>query len=189
MILSKNEILKQIEKGNILTSYNNPDMVKNQSIDVRLGRWILTVQPIFDRIAGEWFSSDQWVDLDEGELQLLPGVFYLAHTEEFIGTKAGSNMLPSFKLKSSAGRQGIMHTLAGHGDVGFCGRWAMEFTVSVPLKISRFTSIGQIYFQHTTESGDYTKETGSYQDTSNFDKLQQEWKKESILPKPLKIIK
>lgn len=181
MILSKQQILQNIQDKKILTSDYRPELINNQSIDVRLGRWLYIQQ------TGK-YKAKYWHDLDTSPYNTKPDEFYIAHTEEFIGTAPHSNILPSFKLKSSAGRAGIIHTLAGHGDVGFCNRWAMEFVTPVQLQLSRYMAIGQIYFTQTTESGSYSQETGSYQSTEDFEKLQQEWSKDQILPKPLKII-
>lgn len=183
MILSSKEIKQAIKDNKILTSYNNEDMIKNQSIDVRLGRWV------YIQSANNHTINKHWHDLDRESLTLYPGKFYIAHTEEFIGTSVDSNILPSFKLKSSAGRLGIIHTLAGHGDVGFCNRWAMEFMVGVKLTIERYMSIGQIYFTQTTSSESYSKQTGTYQSSDDFTTLQENWNKEIILPpNNLKII-
>jgi deoxycytidine triphosphate deaminase len=179
MILSTNEIKQQIQLGNIVTSHYREELIHNQSIDVRLGRWVYV----------QTDTDSYWHDFDnDGYLACIKGEFYITHSEEFIGTRAGSNILPTFKLRSSAGRHGIIHTLAGHGDVGFKNRWAMEFIVAKPLILKRFMPIGQIYFTTTTDSGSYTAETGNYQKYDNFIELQAMWDKEDILPKPLAIL-
>lgn len=181
MILSQQAIKNAIEVNQILVSPYLPQLVKNQSIDVRLGRWVYV-----QRISNH--PTNFWYDLDSGTLRTRHDEFYIAHTEEFIGTAPYSDILPSFKLKSSAGRAGIIHTLAGHGDVGFFNRWALEFTSVARAELHRYMAIGQIYFSLTTKSGSYAEETGSYQSTDDFDLLQKNWDKETILPKPLKVI-
>lgn len=173
MIISKKIILEEIEKGNIIADGVNPEQIKDQSIDVSLGEWI--------NINGKWIDiTNNWY--------IQPGDFVLAYTDEFVGTKAGSNLLPSFKLKSSAGRNGILHTLAGHGEVGFFNRWAMEFTVMKPLLIKKGMLVGQIYFTRTegAESEDYAK-SGTYQKHSTLEEVKLNWKREDILPPNLKL--
>jgi len=118
----------------------------------------------------------------------MPGMFIIAHTDEFVGTTAGSNIIPSFKLKSSAGRLGIIHTLAGHGEVGFFNRCSMEFIVAKPVVLKHKALIGQIYFQSVLgDKEDYSKQ-GTYQKTNNLEELIRDWTPDSILPpKELKI--
>lgn len=113
MILTELEIKKAIDEG-LITIHDGEEIknsdcktIKDQSVDVRLGRWL--------HVWDNYCSIDYWIDLDEKEFVAEPyRSFIIAHTEEFIGTAAGSGILPTFKLKSSAGRLGIIHTLAGH---------------------------------------------------------------------------
>jgi len=186
MILTEKDIKKEIEQGNIIIHDGEkrimyPNTVKWQSIDVRLGRWV--------NITFNWNS--EWIDLDEWDKTIQSNyIFVLAHTEEFIGTKAWSGILPTFKLKSTAGRLGIIHTLAWHGDIWFQGRWAMEFICAKPITLKRYMSIWQIYFTYCTkdESDDYS-EKWTYQKVSDINEIAANWKKEDILPpKELKVI-
>jgi dCTP deaminase len=179
MILSKEKIIEKIKQGKIVTSDYKEELINNQSIDVRLGKWIY--------FSDKYGTENGWIDLDSVEsCTLQPDMFYIAHTEEFLGTIAYSDIVPSFKLKSTAGRAGIIHTLAGLGDVGFFGRWALEFIVARPVKVSRYTRIGQVYFNQTTTSGDYSQETGNYQKHNNITDVINNWTRDSILPVPLK---
>lgn len=189
MILTELEIKKAIDEG-LITIHDGEELkdsecktIKDQSVDVRLGRWLYVYDTIQD--------NEYWVDLDVVEwFNVEPYThFIIAHTEEFIGTTAGSWILPTFKLKSSAGRLGIIHTLAGHGEVGYNNRWAMEFITAKPITLKRYMSIGQIYFTETVSNGwDYSSRW-TYQSTSNLDEMVKNWTKESILPpKELKVL-
>lgn len=188
MILTEKDIHKELEQGNILVHDGekrvmSPTTVKWQSIDVRLWRWV------YATVNG----SNKWIDLDEGELKIdSMSTFVLAHTEEFIGTKSWSGILPTFKLKSTAGRLGIIHTLAWHGDIWFQWRWAMEFICAKPITLKRYMSIGQIYFTYcskTDECDDYAIKW-TYQNMDDIEKIVFYWNKEDILPpKELKVIK
>lgn len=188
MILTELEIKKAIDEG-LITINDGEELkdsdcktIKDQSIDVRLGRWLY----VWD----SYMMSSYWHDLDEWEFVTDPYIhFIIAHTEEFIGTTAGSGILPTFKLKSSAGRLGIIHTLAWHGEVWYNNRWAMEFITAKPITLKRYMSIGQIYFTETTSEGwDYSSR-GTYQSTSNLEEMVKNWTKESILPpKELKVL-
>lgn len=190
MILTELEIKKAIDEG-LITIHDGEEIkdsncktIKDQSVDVRLGRW-LYIYDIFK-------NNEYWVDLDihpEWFKVNLYTHFIIAHTEEFIGTTAGSGILPTFKLKSSAGRLGIIHTLAGHWEVGYNNRWAMEFITAKPITLKRYMSIGQIYFTETVSGGwDYSSR-GTYQSTYNLEEMVKNWTKESILPpKELKVL-
>lgn len=181
MILSKPQILSAIaDKKIIYKNQPKTNLVNNQSVDVRLGQFLW----FWDKT----YAKFRLVDLEKIEYTLQPNSFVIAHTEEFIGTIAGSNFHPTFKLKSSAGRNGIVHTLAGHGDSGFINRWALEFTTMIPIELKRFMSIGQIYFTTTPDNQEDYADGGNYQNSSNIDELIKNWKPEELLPKPLKII-
>ena len=181
MILSRKEILKEAKKGNIVFKgfHKNSSLekqTKNQSIDVRFGRYL-------------WINNEKLVDLvEEGGYELKKGEFYIAHTDEFIGTK-DCNIHPSFKLKSSAARNGMMHTLAAHGDINFFGSWAAEFTYELdkPMKIEYGMLFAQVYFLTATSHENYVTQSGSYQNTNDLDELIKNWEPEDLLPKPLKI--
>lgn len=176
MILSKTKIIQETQRGNIIADGISQSQIKDQSVDVRLGQYLY----VYNK-NGELIFIRNLQDVESEKA--IPGRFYLAHTHEFIGTKAGSNILPSFKLKSSAGRLGIIHTLAGHGEVGFFNRWAMEFIVAKPVLLEWQALIGQIYFTRVegAEGEDYSK-SGTYQSSNSLEYLKENWKPESILP-------
>jgi deoxycytidine triphosphate deaminase len=175
MILSKQAILKEHKEGKII--YKSPkgfvieDFCKNQSVDVHIGEWVYVPK------------TSKWVRLFYDEQVILKGTFFLAYTEEFIGTAPSSNIHPQWHLRSTLARQGLMHPKAGWGDVGFYNRWCMEFYALEDIIIKPFDRVAQISFEYTTDSEDYTKETGNYQSNVNIDELMRNWKKEDILPK------
>jgi dCTP deaminase len=55
-----------------------------------------------------------------------PGGFVLAHTAEFV--RIPNNFECVFQLKSSRGREGYEHALAGYLDAGFQGRITLELS-------------------------------------------------------------
>ena len=118
----------------------NPDMVNPASIDVTLGSTILR-----EGGAGE----DRWVevDIENGIYSLAPGEFVLAHTQELV--RVPNNLECVFNLKSSRGREGYEHLMAGYIDPGFCGRVTLEL-VNVNryhrLPLEHGMRIGQLRF-------------------------------------------
>ncbi len=173
MILSKIEILNGNKNGTIVLDGVHEDQIKDQSVDVSLGEYIMV--------------NNEWINITKSYIPPI-NTFILAYTDEFIGTSAGSDILPSFKLKSSAARQGIFHTLARHGEVGYFNRWAMEFFCMKPIELQKGLLIGQIYFTVTkgAKNEDYSK-SGTYQKHSNLSDVKKHWTKESIIPPNLKL--
>lgn len=178
MILSKPAILEEHKKGNIL--YYSPightieGFTKNQSVDIHIGNWIYF--PIVD----------QWVDLSiEIQGLIIPAqTFFLAYTEEFIGTSSNSNIHPQFHQRSTLARLGLSHTKAGWGDVGFCNRWCMEFYALIPFKLQANMRVGQISFSNASQSYQgYAEETGNYQSSSDLEVVIKNWSREDIKPK------
>jgi deoxycytidine triphosphate deaminase len=173
MILSKKIILQEASKGNIILDSVKISQIKDQSVDVSLGQFL--------------YIYNTWIDITKPFKPPL-NTLILAYTDEFIGTTAGSNLLPAFKLKSTAGRQGIFHTLAGHGEVGYFNRWAMEFVCFKKIELQKGMLIGQIYFNQVIGAGDEDySTTGTYQKSNNPEEVKATWTKESILPPKLKL--
>jgi deoxycytidine triphosphate deaminase len=117
-------------------------------------------------------------------IPFIRGCFYLAHTEEFIGTTSkpfhwdGKEhyLTSQFDTRSTLARMGLpMHCSAGFGDCGFHGRWALEITPQRTHMLSKGTRIGQVYF--TTLVG---KPSSFYE--SNYSKVE-DWSFDScVLP-------
>ena len=96
----------------------NPEQVNPASYDVRLGSVIKR-----EGIG----SEERWVDvpIDETPYIMAPGEFILASTQEFI--RVPHDLECVFNLKSSRGREGYEHLLAGYIDPGWSGQITLEF--------------------------------------------------------------
>lgn len=101
----------------------DPDLINPASIDVRLGNTIKTEGRICGPVAGRKNWVTHYVE-DGDEFELYPGAFVLAHTKEFV--RIPNNIEANFQLKSSRGREGINHLLAGYIDPGFHGEITLE---------------------------------------------------------------
>jgi dCTP deaminase len=99
-----------------------PDLVNPASIDVTLGDTIL----VEGRICGPEQERKRWisVELEGSGYVLRPGQFILAHTSEVV--RVPNWLEATFCLKSSRGREGLNHMLAGYIDPGFNGRVTLE---------------------------------------------------------------
>lgn len=94
----------------------NHEQVNPASYDVTLGPTIRIEEP------------EGWreVDISIPGFQIPPGGFVLAHTAEVV--KIPDRMECTFQLKSSRGREGYEHALAGYIDPGFEGQVTLELT-------------------------------------------------------------
>ena len=163
----------------------NPDLVNPASIDVTLGTKILVESEPIYRLArwsdpGEVHEvvsynskivkespADRWteVDISHEPYYMSPGEFVLAHTAELI--RVPNDLECVFNLKSSRGREGYDHLLAGYIDPGFVGRVTLEL-VNVnrhqKLVLQRGMKIGQLRFSRldATPMRSYAV-TGRYQ--------------------------
>lgn len=94
---------------------------------------------------------------------LLPGILYLASTNE----EAGSDFYePILHGKSSLARLGLsVHETAGLGEPGFKYQWTLEMTCSHPIRLHANMRIGQIVFETVKGEikiyeGNYRKQVG-----------------------------
>ena len=94
-----------------------PEMVNPASIDVTLGDEILV-----ENDHGTFTS----IDIKDETFYMPPGAFVLAHTAEYV--RIPNNFECIFQLKSSRGREGYEHALAGYIDPGFHGRVTLELS-------------------------------------------------------------
>lgn len=137
----------------------NVAQVNPASYDVRLGSELL-----IESING--FSA---IDISDHVYMLKPGEFALGVTMEYF--KLPTNLEAVFQLKSSRGREGYEHALAGYIDPGYHGEITLELS-----NLNRFHElplyegllIGQIRFLELSESprkpysmtGHYHKDKG-----------------------------
>lgn len=143
MILTDQQILDEIDNGNILIEPFRAECLGTNSYDVHLGRYLATYK---DRVLdAKTHNKIDHFEIPQEGLVLQPGTLYLGVTEEYTETHAH---VPFLEGKSSTGRLGIdIHATAGKGDVGFCNTWTLEISVSQPVRVYSGMPIGQlIYF-------------------------------------------
>jgi dCTP deaminase len=156
MLLSRPDILRQMEQGNIVIEPFNRLNLGTNSYDITLGEYFFREQepkgslPIFNPFSQKgveavWGTNSSaaipyWQFIKElGIIELegfeqsdsvifiAPGETILAHTVEFIGGRI--NCTSEMKARSSLGRCFIeVCKCAGMGDVGYINRWTMEIT-------------------------------------------------------------
>lgn len=141
------------EQG-LITPYSI-EQLNPASYDVTLGSKILVETRLEGRVP---------IDISKKGFMMAPGAFVLAHTVEVI--KLPSHIESTFQLKSSRGREGYEHAMAGYIDPGFEGQITLELSnlnqyTYLPLKPGM--RIGQLRFMLMADVPDkpYSK-TGRY---------------------------
>jgi len=137
-----------------------PEQVNPASYDVRLGDYIKVE------------TRDGWVEqfIDKSTYNMTPGQFVLAYTEEII--RIPENLECIFQLKSSRGREGYEHALAGYIDPGFTGQVTLELTNInkyhwIPLRAGlrigqlRFSKVDAIPRRSYAQTGRYNGDMGA----------------------------
>lgn len=114
------------------------EMINPASIDVTLGNEILV-----ENDHGKFTS----ISIEHETFYMPPGAFVLAHTAEWV--RIPNRLECIFQLKSSRGREGYEHALAGYIDPGFHGRITLELSnlrrfKELPLRAGM--RIGQLRF-------------------------------------------
>ena len=144
MILTDEQILECLEKGEIKISPFRRECLGSNSYDVHLGANLAVYS---DRVldAKKHNHIEHFTITEEGYV-LEPDKFYLGVTQEYTETL---KHVPFLEGKSSVGRLGIdIHATAGKGDVGFCNHWTLEISVKQPVRVYPGMPIGQlIYFE------------------------------------------
>lgn len=143
------QIRWQAQHNNLINPFNN-DQVNPCSYDVRLGPNILTE----GLAVGPAHMREPWLkkNIENDIYWLDPGEFVLAATLEIVNIPLTMECV--FQLKSSRGREGYNHALAGFIDPGFTGRVTLELQNinkrhKLPLKAGML--IGQLRFMSLDE--------------------------------------
>lgn len=116
----------------------DPDLINPASIDVTLG-------PIIKVETDNGGFTD--FDISKRTFWMPPGAFVLAATAEWI--RIPVTLESVFQLKSSRGREGYEHSLAGYIDPGFHGRVTLELSNVrrfAELPLAAGMRIGQLRF-------------------------------------------
>lgn len=184
-ILSDTSILSAVESGDIEISPFNPGHVNITSYDLTLGsevrvykKWVegdfslpdgsgLRPKSFGSTVVDPHNPSDVETisfQIPENGWVLKPGIGYLMHTAERVGTKIYNPVLDG---KSSIGRLFIVvHVTAGFGDPGFDGQYTLEVLATHPVRVYAGMRFCQIRFH--TIAGELSKtydEVGHYTKT------------------------
>lgn len=213
--LSDRAIIQAIKEGRIIIDPFEEKNLGNSNYDVRLGPNYFAAQETkggpqilnildpthvkrvwgrpqkaktvseFLRIIGDIPKLKNF-KIDDLVIAIEPLGSCLTHTIEFIGGR--ENITTYMKARSGMGRSFIeVCKCAGEGDIGYFGRWTMEFTNNskdrwIVLKVGM--RVAQIAFIETVppKNASYVQR-GRYQTSNRLEKLKKSWRPEDMLPK------
>ena len=175
MILSDTEIRKHINAGSIVIKPYSEDSLGSNSYDVHLSPHLATYND--STLDAKKHNTVTHFEMPEEGFVLEPDKLYLGSTEEYTETH---EHVPFLEGKSSTGRLGIdIHATAGKGDVGFCGYWTLEISVSQPVRVYPGMPIGQLiyYIVEGEVLNPYnTKKSAKYSNQQHLPKESMMWK-------------
>lgn len=146
MILTGNEISKQVKKGTIYLKPYSSKLLNPNSYNYRLGDTLLQLcDKVIDtkkkQIAKE-------IKIPKSGYILQPNITYLGSTLESIGS---DKFVPTLTGRSSVARLGLF--LQVNADLGHLGTnhcWTLELVCVQPIKVYPRMKIGQIAFWKPT---------------------------------------
>ncbi|MDX8144308.1 dCTP deaminase [Lentzea sp. BCCO 10_0061] len=149
MLLSDQDLRKEVESGRLALDPFDVEMLQPSSIDVRLDRFFR----VFNNTKYTHIDPSQQqdeltslVETPEGEQFVLhPGEFVLGSTYEMVTLP--DDLAGRLEGKSSLGRLGLLtHSTAGFIDPGFSGHITLELSnvANLPITLHPGMKIGQL---------------------------------------------
>lgn len=157
MILTGNEIAKQVSKGRITINPFNEKQLNPNSYDFRLGNKL----KIYKNLAldPKKKQETETITIDKNGFTLMPNKIYLGHTFETMGS---NHFVPIIKGKSTIARLGLfIHVTADLIDIGSINEWTLQLHSVEPVLVFPEMLIGQVTFW--TVKGKIKLYTGKYQ--------------------------
>ncbi|HEX8864585.1 MAG TPA: dCTP deaminase [Lentzea sp.] len=149
MLLSDQDLRKEVESGRLLLEPFDVEMVQPSSIDVRLDRFFRVFNNTKYTHIDPSMQQDELtslVETQDGEPFVLhPGEFVLGSTYEMVTLP--DDLAGRLEGKSSLGRLGLLtHSTAGFIDPGFSGHITLELSnvANLPITLHPGMKIGQL---------------------------------------------
>ncbi|MBE6446874.1 MAG: hypothetical protein E7015_00055 [Alphaproteobacteria bacterium] len=145
MILTRDEILKNVLNGNICISPFDEIFLNPNSCDYRLDNELLEIEDV--PVDPKKQTSYRKIDFTENGVVLSPNKTYLANTFEEIGS---NEFVPVLIGKTELGKLGLfLQITADLGNLGAKHKWTLELKAVQPIKIYPMMRIGQVSFWTT----------------------------------------
>jgi deoxycytidine triphosphate deaminase len=184
-ILLTSAITKALEDGAIICD-PAPPKIEGGQIDITLGGWWWVFQPPHQTTAIDLRFADPRTYFNgpyyHVDHVILPARgFILAHTEAYIGTAAGTGIIPMLHTRSTFARWGysMCTANAGQGDEGYATRWTLEITN--PHDIDVFLPVGGRIGSISFTRGECSAEP--YTTGTRYNTPKADWTPESMLPR------
>lgn len=157
MILTGNEIERQVANGRIHIDPFDPLSITTNSYDLTLGaKFCRYENDVLDPYGDNPFSV---FDIGEQELVLERGDFLLGHSVERLGS---DHYVPIIHARSTVARLGLfVHITADLIDIGSVGQVTFQLYATMPIRISAGLKLGQVSFWRPM--GDIQLYNGKYQ--------------------------
>lgn len=157
MILTGQEIIKQVKKGKIKITPFSPEQINPNSYNFKLGNTIKCYKN--STLDTKVKQSVIEIKIPEDGLILTPGKIFLGHTVETIGS---DYFVPIIKGRSSTARIGLfVHITSDIIDIGSHNQWTLQLYAVQPVKVYPNMLIGQATFWSVV--GDIVLYSGKYQ--------------------------
>jgi dCTP deaminase len=142
MILTGNEIIKQVNEKNIIITPFDTKQITTNTYDLKLGnKYLVYAEEILDPSKPNKYKIKS---IPEKGLLLKPGDFILGHSNEIVGSK---KFVPIIHAKSGIARLGLfVHVTADLIDIGSIGNITFQLYATLPVKIYPNMLIGQVSF-------------------------------------------
>lgn len=155
MILTANEIQKNVHRGDIIIDPFDPINLGTVSYKFKLSNLIC---PVLGPLDPKYPDSLVFQEIPQCGYVLEPGVFYLAQTVEIMGSNVFAQQIFALRDVGSAGI--FIDISANLGHAGAITRWTLEITTDQRVLIFPFQYVGQIIFlvqlgTHMLYNGDY----------------------------------
>ena len=168
MILTGDEIASAVDGGAITIEPFSRQLMNPNSYNYRLGEQLVVIDDSVIDLHGKAHTHE--IIIPEEGIELQPGIIYLGHTLETIGS---DSYVPSLIGRSSLGRLGMfLQITADLGHLGTRHRWTLEITVVQPLRVYPRMIVGQVSFwqpkdrELLTSSDNYLGKPQSYANAS-----------------------
>lgn len=159
MILTGNEIEKQVKKNRIIIKpFSNKNCNPN-SYNVELGDYLKVYED--EILDSKKELKTKIIQIPDEGIVLQRNKIYLGYTKEIIGS---NYFVPTITGRSSTGRLGLfVQITADLVDIGFVGNLTFQLHAVQPLKIYKGMKLGQIMFWKT--KGKIKLYNGKYQNS------------------------
>jgi dCTP deaminase len=157
MILTGKKIQEKVLQKEIIIDPFYPAQINPNSYDFRLGK---TLRIYKDYVLDPKKENEtELIEIPREGTVLEPGLLYLGHTEEVMGSDF---YVPIIRGRSSVGRVGLfIHITADLIDIGSVNQWTLQLHCVQPIRIYAGMLIGQVTFWKV--EGEIIPYKGKYQ--------------------------